>query len=48
MIIRVKSAVALITNAPKRSNWEEVERMRLKMQLRYGKEFTFGDALLWV
>ena len=48
MIIRVKSAVALITNAPKRSSWEEVERMRLKMQLRYGREVTFGEAMMWV
>ena len=48
MMIRIKSAVALLTNAPKRSDWAEVEQMRLMMQLRYGREVSFGEAFLWV
>ena len=48
MMIRVKSAVALLTNASRKSEWKDVEQMRLKMQLRYGREVSFGEAMMWV
>lgn len=44
-MIRIKSAIALLTNASRKSDWAEVEHKRLVMQLISGREVTLGEAL---
>ena len=46
MMIRVKSAVALLKTVVVKPEWSEVEQMRLKMQLFYGREVSFAEAML--
>lgn len=44
MMIRVKSAIALLTRTYKKADWAEVEQIRLKLQIVNGREITFGEA----
>ena len=46
MMIRVKSAIALLTKTENKTVWAELEHKRLVMQLKYGREVSHGEALL--